>query len=63
MSRLPDGREVICTLALPLPIQVAGALGVAIADALEEFGYSDVVLLTDGRERIIAVPPAREVTS
>jgi hypothetical protein len=47
MSRLPDGREVICTLALPLPDTGRSALGVAIADALEEFGYSDVVLLTD----------------
>lgn len=63
MSTLPDGREVICTLPLPLPLQVAGALGVAIADALEECGYSDVVLLTDGTERIIAVPPAHEATS
>jgi len=60
MSHLPDGREVICTLALPLPVQVAGALGVAIAEALEGLGYSDVRLLTDGTERIIAVPPSRE---
>lgn len=62
MSTLPDGREVICTLALPLPLAVMGSLGVAIAEALEALGYSDVVLLTDGTERIIAVPPAREVT-
>jgi hypothetical protein len=62
VSALPDGREVICTLALPLPLHIVGPLGVAIADAMEGIGYTDVVLLTDGTERIVATPPAREVT-
>ncbi len=51
-----DGREVLCTLALPLPLQLAGALGRAIADAAERVGYTDVVLLTDGSNRIVATP-------
>lgn len=57
-----DGREVLCTLALPLPIALAAALGAAIADAAERVGYLDIVMLTDGSNRIIATPPklARE---
>jgi hypothetical protein len=52
--KLDDGREVLCTLALPLPLALVGALGEAIATAAEEAGYDDVNLLTDGTNRVVA---------
>lgn len=57
MSLLPDGREVICTLALPLPLALVGAVGAAIVEACEEAGYRDVVVLTDGSNRVVATKP------
>lgn len=41
--RLTDGREVLCTLALPLPLSDAGPLMAAIGRCAEELGYVDVV--------------------
>lgn len=61
MSRLPDGREHIATLALPLPVTVVGALGAAFASALAEVGWTDCVLDVNGPGyRVIATPPAPE---
>lgn len=54
--RLSDGREAICTLALPLPFEVLGALGKVVVDALEQLGYRDVTV-TDGSSRVVARPP------
>lgn len=54
MSKLADGREVLCTLALPLPLTLVRALWSAIAEAAEESGFTDVVLLTDGSNRVVA---------
>ena len=52
--KLDDGREVLCTLALPLPLTLLGALGEAIATAAEEVGYTDASILTDGTNRVVA---------
>jgi hypothetical protein len=61
VSRLDNGREVLCTLALPLPVSVVGAIGLAIVQAVEGLGYTNVDLLTDGTDRIVATPTAPEV--
>lgn len=58
--RLPDGTEAILALELPLSLTVVGVLGPAITDALQGIGYTDVVLLTDGTNRIVATPPPPE---
>lgn len=60
MSKLPDGREGICFLALPLPLDVVAQLSDAVTDALKRLGYSDVSLLTDGTNLIVAIPPSFE---
>lgn len=57
MSRLPDGREVLARLELPLSMTVAGQLMRAIAECAESLGYTDVVVTTDGGCRIIGSPP------
>jgi hypothetical protein len=54
--KLDDGREVLCTLALPLPLTLVGELGQAITDAAERVGYFDCSLLTDGSNRVVARP-------
>lgn len=56
--KLDDDREHLCTLALPLPLALVGAIGHAVTDAAEQAGYTDVVLLTDGTNRVVARPPA-----
>lgn len=60
LMRLPDGTEAILTLELPLSLTVVGVLGPAITGALKGIGYTDVVLLTDGTNRIVATPPPPE---
>jgi hypothetical protein len=60
VSRLDDSREVLCTLAVPLPL--VAELGQAIEDAAHKAGYRDVVLLTDGTNRVVATRPARRAT-
>ncbi len=52
--KLADGGEVLCTLALPLPLTLVGERGQAIADAAERAGYADCVLMTDGTNRVVA---------
>jgi hypothetical protein len=51
------GREVFARLELPLPLGLAAALMKAIATVAEEAGYTDVVVLTDGSNRIAGTPP------
>jgi hypothetical protein len=62
VSRLDDSREVLCTLAVPLPLPLVAELGQAIEDAAHKAGYRDVVLLTDGTNRVVATRPARRAT-
>lgn len=52
--KLDADREVLCTLALPLPLTLFGEMGPAIEKAAERAGYCDVDLLTDGTNRIVA---------
>ena len=52
--RLDDGREVICTLALPLPLDLIGHVGEALDDAVRRAGYTDAAMLTDGTNRVVA---------
>lgn len=54
----PD-RELICTLAMPMPLNVVGLALSALAKALERLGYTEIDLLTDGTERIVATVPKR----
>ncbi|GIE29989.1 hypothetical protein Ait01nite_030340 [Actinoplanes italicus] len=51
------GREHLVTLALPLPLETAGALLKAICEAAEKLGYTEVSLLTDGMNQVVATPP------
>ena len=53
MAKCSDGREHLVTLALPLSLTLAGALGEAITDAAESVGYTDVVLEA-GTNRVLA---------
>ncbi len=53
-----DGRETLVSLGLPLPLSLAGDLGRAIDRVARRHGYTDVVLLTDGTNRVVATPPA-----
>lgn len=62
MSRLDDGREVLCSLAVPLPLTLAAAVMTAVGEAAEEQGYTDVCLLADGTERIVARKPVFQPT-
>lgn len=55
-----SGREVLLALALPLPMLLATDLMRAVQEVAERHGYTDVVLLTDGTNRIAAIPPATE---
>ena len=52
--KLDDGSELICTLALPLPLDLIGAVGEAIHEAVVRAGYTDAALLTDGSNRVVA---------
>lgn len=51
------GREALVQLLLPLPINTVSPLLTAIGAAAEQLGYTDVSLLTDGSNRIVATPP------
>lgn len=55
--RADDGREVLVTLALPMPLNIVSDLLRAIGDVAENAGYTDVSLTTDGTSRIVATPP------
>jgi hypothetical protein len=57
--RLPDGREAVVKLEYPLSITTASALMKGIAETLEGLGWTDVVLLLDGTDRIAGTPPPR----
>jgi hypothetical protein len=59
MSTLPDGRELICTLHVPMPVALAGALAGAISEAAEQLGYTDVVMEA-GTHRVMARKPQPE---
>ncbi len=58
-----DGRETLLSLGLPLPLLLTGDLGRAIDRVARRHGYTDVVLLTDGTNRIVATPPAPRRTA
>ncbi len=58
MVRRPDGREALVTLELPLSLTLVSALAAAIGRAAAAAGYTDVSLLTDGSNTIVATPPA-----
>lgn len=58
--RLPDGAEELVRLALPLPLEFAGQLAGALAEAAEGYGYTDVRITTD-MASVVATPPARIV--
>ena len=53
MSALPDGRELLCTLAWPLPLQLSAELMAAIADVAERNGY-DGAAIEAGTGRVLA---------
>lgn len=55
--RADDGREVLVTLALPLPLALATELMSAIGNAAKKAGYADAAILSDGTGRIVATPP------
>jgi len=57
--RLPDGTESVVRLELPLSLSVAAAVMKAVAQTLEQMGWTNVVLLTDGTDRIAGTPPTR----
>lgn len=61
--RRPDGTEELVRLSLPLPLVTAGHLMQAIARAAEEMGYTDVSVLTDGSQTIVATPPVDGVAT
>ena len=52
--RRDDGLEVLVTLALPLSVRLLAEICGAINDAAEHVGYTDVALLTDGTNRVVA---------
>ncbi len=54
-----DGREVLLRLELPLSVTLVAALCEAVAASAHRLGYTDVVMLTDGTNRVVATPPAR----
>ena len=58
--QIADGREVLVTLALPLPLQIATDLIEAVGRVAEEHGYTDLVMLTDGTGGIAGTPPNKE---
>lgn len=57
MARHPDGREIVAQLVFPLPMTLAAELMRGIAEGAERAGYTDVVFLTDGTNRMVATPP------
>lgn len=56
--KLDDGRELLLTFAMPLPLGLMPELLRAVADAAARAGYTDVVLRGDGTMQVIARPPA-----
>jgi len=54
-----QGREVLARLELPLPMLLVGDVAAAIEQAARRHGYTDVVVLMDGTNRIVATPPTR----
>lgn len=58
MVRRPDGRESVVRLMTPLPLTIVPELLRAIGTALEEAGYTDVVIEA-GTQEILGTPPAR----
>jgi len=47
-------RTALLTLAVPLPMRLVAELCVSIERACERAGYTDVAMLTDGTNRIVA---------
>lgn len=58
--RLPNGREALARLALPLPLSVVPELLRAIAVAAEGAGYTQVAIELDGESTISGIPPGAE---
>lgn len=50
---VPDGHEVLLTLALPLDLTLFGELMGGVREAAERAGYTDVALLGDGSNRVV----------
>jgi len=55
--KLPDGQEAVVKLEYPLSMSVASAVMKAVSEKLEELGWTEVVLLLDGTDRIAGTPP------
>jgi hypothetical protein len=51
------GREILLRLELPLPLDTVTHLLLGIKAGAERAGYTDVVLLADGSNRVVATPP------
>lgn len=51
-----DGREVLLHLALPLPALLAADLMQAVETVATKHGYTEVSVLSDGSNGIIATP-------
>jgi hypothetical protein len=51
---LDDGPEVLLTLAVPMNLRLLSELCSAIAEGAQRAGYTDVAMLTDGTNRIVA---------
>lgn len=49
----PDG-DVLVTLHLPMPARTVAALCAGIDEVARSLGYTEVVLLTDGTNRVVA---------
>lgn len=52
--RHEDGSEVLLTFALPLDARLVAELCGGIADAAARAGWTDVALLGDGTNRVVA---------
>lgn len=56
MSGVPDGFDVLVTVALPMPARLAADLFLAISKVAAAHGYGQMAMLTDGSNRIVAGP-------
>lgn len=54
--KLPAGRELLATIAYPIPITIAGQLMGGIGRAAERCGYTDVTI-DPSNGRIAGTPP------
>lgn len=60
--RLADGREQLLTFGLPLDLTVVSELLLAVGEAAQRLGYTDIQVGDDNwRGVVTAVPPPRPV--